>query len=566
MNESNSLINAQRQKIGLYLKKNKKRNIIIKTKLAFNKIKEKSKINYIIVLLIFILIVLTSIFIILFLKKDKKSILLYLKRKIDEQNINTTTSNKLIQDNSRIYNNEEKINKNQNNLIISKFKKEYIPPKNQNPACDELDPIKLFNIRLQSPSKTICKESKSQHICYLNNDGKYAGRNGVICKMSNIILDPTKWSNGSYTYNGPVDVNNKGKPILSKGFFNMKCNNPNFLTGYGGMYNSYFEGWNYDNDNSTNDNNYEELAPGKTIFFLSRNQDSPNLYHGGSEFINALSLMYLLNLEPEDIQIVFLESMIINDDPFYDLYSNLIGRGGKPIYIKDLNLSKKYHITNAVHIPINWDSPCFILSGVPACKSPTMTYYFYNKLIDNYMNISDYTDTFISDGEIFYYPKEVLESHKENITFKTIVTFQWRKVWPKGRKNQQRLLGNGPELVDKLASLLPKNILIRLIDTASLPISEQISIARKTDYFLGIHGAGLTLGIYTPNHCIFHEFLPRHNMNGLALMASLSGHKRYSDILPSTEKNIDSNQYFDFDVDIFAKTVLEHMKECNLID
>ena len=87
MNESNSLINAQRQKIGLYLKKNKKRNIIIKTKLAFNKIKEKSKINYIIVLLIFILIVLTSIFIILFLKKDKKSILLHLKRKIDEQNI-----------------------------------------------------------------------------------------------------------------------------------------------------------------------------------------------------------------------------------------------------------------------------------------------------------------------------------------------------------------------------------------------------------------------------------------------------------------------------------------------
>ena len=48
MNESNSLINAKRQKIGLYLKKNKKRNIIIKTKLAFNRIKEKSKINYII--------------------------------------------------------------------------------------------------------------------------------------------------------------------------------------------------------------------------------------------------------------------------------------------------------------------------------------------------------------------------------------------------------------------------------------------------------------------------------------------------------------------------------------
>ena len=555
MNESLSLINAQRQKIGLYLQKNKKRNIIIKTKLAFSKIKEKSKTSYIFVFLILILIILASILIILFIKKDKNSLLLNLKRKSHEQNITTTNSNKLIQNKS-----------NQKSSFISKFKKNYIPPKNQNPACDELDPIKLFNIRLKSPSKTICKESKSEHICYLNNDGKYAGRNGVICKISNIILDPSKWSSGNYTYKGPVDKNRKGKPILSKGFFNMKCNNPNFLEGYGHSYNPYFEGWNYDNSNFTIDDNYEELAPGKTIFFLSRNQDSPNLYHGGSEFINALSLMYLLNLEPEDIQVVFLESMILNDDPFYDLYSNLIGRGGKPIYIRDLDMSKKYHITNAVHIPINWDSPCFILSGVPSCKSPTLTYSFYNKLIDNYLNIPNYIDSFISDGEIFYYPKEVLESHKSNITFKTIVTFQWRKVWPKGRKNQQRLLGNGPELVDKLASLLPKNILIRLIDTASLSISEQISIARKTDYFLGIHGAGLALSIYTPNHCIFHEFLPRHNMNGLALMASLSGHKRYSDILPSIEKYDDTNQYFYFSVDIFAKTVLEHMKENNLID
>ena len=566
MNESNSLISKKRQKNGLYLKKHKKRNFIIYTKLTFSKFKEKTKTPYIIAFIIFILIVLTSILIILFLKKNKKSKFNYLKLKGYRQNISNTTSNKLVQNKSKIFNTKEKIKpKSNNNSFVAKFKKEYRAPKDQNPKCDELDPIKLFNIRLQSPFKKICKESKSQHICYLNTDTKYAGKKGVICKMSNIVLDPTKWSNGSYTYKGPVDNENRGQPILSKGFFNINCNNPNLLTGYADMYKDYFEGWNYCN-NCTNDKKYEELAPGKTVFFLSRNQDSPNLYHGGSEFINALSLMYLLNLEPEDIQIVFLESMVINDDPFYDLYFNLIGRGGVPIYIKNLDMSKKYHITNAVHIPINWDSPCFILSGVPTCKYPTLTYSFYNKLVDKYMNITDFKDSFISDGEIFYYPKEVLESHKSNVTFKTIVTFQWRKVWPKGRKNQQRLLGNGPELADKLASLLPKHILIRLVDTASLTIAEQISIVRKTDYFLGIHGAGLSLAIFSPNHCIFHEFLPRYNMNGLALMAALSGHKRYSDILPSTEKFIDANQYFYFDVEFFAHRVLNHMKENKLID
>ena len=41
---------------------------------------------------------------------------------------------------------------------------------------------------------------------------------------------------------------------------------------------------------------------------------------------------------------------------------------------------------------------------------------------------------------------------------------------------QRRLLGNGPQLVDKLASALPDDILIRLINTASLSIREQISL------------------------------------------------------------------------------------------
>ena len=68
----------------------------------------------------------------------------------------------------------------------------------------------------------------------------------------------------------------------------MNCQNESLLSDFGKMYESYFNGWDY---HSEDKNTYEELAPGKTIFFISRNQDSPNLYHGGSEFINALSLM-----------------------------------------------------------------------------------------------------------------------------------------------------------------------------------------------------------------------------------------------------------------------------------
>ena len=117
-----------------------------------------------------------------------------------------------------------------------------------------------------------------------------------------------------------------------------------------------------------------------------------------------------------------------------------------------------------------------------------------------------------------------------------------------------------------MASKLPKNILLRLIDTASLPIAQQIAILRKTDYYVGIHGPGLCLSIFAPKHCIFHEVLPRPNMNGLLLMASLSGHKTYSDIIDADIEYENNNEMVLFDEDEFEQNVIEHLKETKLID
>ena len=74
----------------------------------------------------------------------------------------------------------------------------------------------------------------------------------------------------------------------------MKCKNKIDLENYNYIYKSYFESWNYTEDN----NNNEELAPGKTIFFISRNQGSSNIFHGSSELINSISIMDLFGLNP----------------------------------------------------------------------------------------------------------------------------------------------------------------------------------------------------------------------------------------------------------------------------
>ena len=255
--------------------------------------------------------------------------------------------------------------------------------------------------------------------------------------------------------------------------------------------------------------------------------------------------------------------MKIQNDPFYELYENIISRGGKPIYIR--NLKQKYFISSAFHIPINWDSPLFvnlkIPNGFPNCKYSTQTYNIFNNLINKYIKLHDFEDSFISDNNIYYYPKSVIKNFKLNNNFNKSITIQWRKVWPKGREFQQRILGNGPELADKLSSILPKNYLIRLVDTASLSMKEQISIMRKTDYLIGVHGAGLSLSIFMPAHSILQEILPKKNIKVLILMSSLSGHKIYSDIIKSKRKILNNNEVFFFDIPEFAKTTLKHIQE-----
>ena len=449
--------------------------------------------------------------------------------------------------------------------ILKKFikiKKNIRP--NKNDYCDNLDPIKIFNIRLESKQITICKNRKSNHICYQNSNGYYNKiffvKNGVICKMQNIVIDPSKSNQTNIIYKGPIDKIYRGCPILSKGFFNINCKNKKEIEKYSKKYKTYFQSWNYDYNNSEK---LEELSEGKIIFFISRNQDSPNIFHGGSELINSISIMKLFDLNPENIQIVFLESMTFNNDPFYDLYKNIVSRGGEPIYIK--NLTKKYHISSAFHIPINWDSPAFITNKFYNCKYSTRTYKLLNDLVNKYMKIPEFKDTFISDKDIYYYPQSVAKNYKSNNIFNKTVTIQWRKVWPKGRKRQKRILGNGQELADKLAAILPKNILIRLVDTARLSISEQISIMRKTDYLIGIHGAGLCLSIFMPYESIVQEVNPRKYISVVTLMSALSGHVTYSDLIRSKKNIIDGNENIFFEPNFFVKSVLNRMLENNFL-
>jgi hypothetical protein len=183
------------------------------------------------------------------------------------------------------------------------------------------------------------------------------------------------------------------------------------------------------------------------------------------------------------------------------------------------------------------------------------------ELIGKYLDIPNYIDSFISDNETFYYPKLIIDRHNSGVNFIKCVTIQWRRAWPKKRIKQSRLMKNGPDLADKLASVLPENILVRLVNTASLSMSQQISLMRKTDYLVGIHGAGLTLGIFLPFSSIYHEILHKKSWNVVLFLSMMSGHKFYFDIVKGKGNKTGSFEYISFDENDFVKKVTRHMKE-----
>ena len=449
----------------------------------------------------------------------------------------------------------QNISKNNFPILFHNIIPEYNVPNDEDIRCKKYDPFKVTRDRLLETPIKVCQSPKSNHICYKNDISFFVAKEGLICKMQNIVIDPSKWRSDGYDYSlGPSNNKTRGCPLLSKGFFNMECNNFTNITKFNKNYDIYFNSWNY---NYIYNKKIPELAEGKTVFFVSRNQDSPNLYFGISGILNAIAMIYYFNLNPENIQIVFLESMKLDNDPLYDLYKYLISRGGEPIHIS--NLKTKYMVSSAIHVPINWDSPTFMLGSIRGCKYQSKAFHYLNAFIDKYINFKKFVEPIKYDNETFYYPKSVVDPNSP--IYKKFLTFQWRKAWPKGRKGQGRLLGNGPEIIEKLSNILPKHILIRLVDTASLKIIDQISLMRKTDYFIGVHGAGLMLSIFMPTTSILHEIYNKKRTDNLYYMSTLSGHKTFVDRFFSKGKFIDGSEYVFFDPNLISKKVLKYINQ-----
>jgi len=308
-------------------------------------------------------------------------------------------------------------------INIDEINNSYEVLNDENYYCKIYDPFKLILNRLKYDPKKFCESNTSNHICYINSDSNFYMKKGLICKMINIIIDPSKWKESKLNYDkGPILNKTKTFPLISKGFFNIDCKRKiekPFIFNKE-IYNFYINAWNY---NYNSNSKHDELAPNKTIFFVSRNGNS-HLMFSGAEIINALALIYYLNLKPENIQVVFLQSTFSDRDLNYFFYKNLISRGGEPIQIK--NLKKKYHISTAFHIPFSWDTPLtYNIKTMPTCKYQSKAYFIFNQYVDKYIEIPKFNEPINYNNETFYYSKTVKNPNSKIYT--KFLTFQWRK-------------------------------------------------------------------------------------------------------------------------------------------
>ena len=223
MEDSSNLMGRKNKK-----PKNNKYKLNIKIKKSNFK-PNKSYLTKIIAFIILISIIAVSSFIFTFIINKRRY-----------NNIDTLlTKNNIPRNDTQFEIQSQLLNPNIKNIIKNNdsdnYKEEYrtkleeLKNKNNNgnnedeSSCEELDPIYIFNKRLQVNPTTICQNGKSNHICYKDNNSIFVAQNGVLCKMENIIIDPSKWRDGGFIYKGPVDQKSRGCPILSKGFFNIKC-------------------------------------------------------------------------------------------------------------------------------------------------------------------------------------------------------------------------------------------------------------------------------------------------------------------------------------------------------
>ncbi|ETN41846.1 uncharacterized protein HMPREF1541_03785 [Cyphellophora europaea CBS 101466] len=129
-------------------------------------------------------------------------------------------------------------------------------------------------------------------------------------------------------------------------------------------------------------------------------------------------------------------------------------------------------------------------------------------------------------------------------------------------RTTKRRLQDQARLIDTLKTRLPGHV-IQVVDFAALPFRDQINVARKTDVLVGVHGAGLTHGLFLPPKSAIVEFMPFNlDHRGFKNMAKMLGHQHLGAKTQDLSDRQGSNRHNDWqseDVKVEDETFLHQV-------
>ncbi|KAE8381583.1 DUF563 domain-containing protein [Aspergillus bertholletiae] len=193
------------------------------------------------------------------------------------------------------------------------------------------------------------------------------------------------------------------------------------------------------------------------------------------------------------------------DGPFFDLWSLFAKR--PTLRLQDLKPDSSIEFQNLIIPLAGGSNPLWQGDWEPhSCKHSPLLHTFSNRVLD------------------FYGLKERVPKGPD-----IVVTYI--------NRTGSRKLTNSKEYLQAIEDTIP-HIRIQSVDFAAIPLKRQLDIIRETDVLVGVHGAGLTHGIFLSQGSAMVEIIPSElNHKGFRNVASLLGHSYFSTHASHTNNN-----------------------------
>jgi protein O-GlcNAc transferase len=250
-------------------------------------------------------------------------------------------------------------------------------------------------------------------------------------------------------------------------------------------------------------------TPRNFSILIKREKSNYNVWHSLMEIFALYMTLDVLQLTPDpatkqpffstedfaNSQVVILDDLL--DGPYFDLWTLFANQA--PIRLQDVSDATRLNLENII-IPL------------PGAANPFWQGDWEPLPCDR----SELLQTFARRVLDFYKIDDDLGPENRPL----VLTFI-------DRTTKRRLIDQGL-YIERLRARFP-TVDIQVIDFAAMTFPEQLKIIRHTDILAGVHGAGLTHGMFLAPHSTIVEILPLGlKYKGFRNLANFLGHKYFS--------------------------------------